>query len=509
MPACRRRGRAAHSRGRSRSRAPAPRAAGPCPCRSSARTSHVLPWSMWPAVPTVSGMHGPRRRPRRARRRRACGSRAAAGRRGRCRSPACSRNRSAVGELLFDRAGERRELGERQRAAADASHRLLDRRRRSASTRRSARARTSAESSCSIRSTGTSCRARAGSRYSSSVPSSAARPSLSMRSARCSGCRRRRSTRSARPTTMPACGPPSSLSPLKQTRSAPSASEPRAVGSSPTSTKTPEPRSSRSGSSRAPGDGGELLQRRALGEADDAEVRLVDAQQQRGVRGHGRVVVGGARAIRRPDLDEARTRACEHVGDAEAVADLDQLAARDEHVAALRERGEREQHRRRVVVDDDRRLGAGEPAQERCHVILPRAARSRPTGRTRGSSSRGRPRPPARSPPAAERCAAEVRVDDHAGRVQHAAQGRAARAGQLGREPRGEVARVERRPGSPPAPARGRRVRRRPRAGRRCAGRARRRRAGRAAPRSARYARGNRCKWALRRPAGVAASLSG
>ena len=53
-----------------------------------ARTSQVLPWSMWPAVPTVSGMREPRRRRRRARRRRACGSRAAACRRGRSRSPA-------------------------------------------------------------------------------------------------------------------------------------------------------------------------------------------------------------------------------------------------------------------------------------------------------------------------------------------------------------------------------------------------------------------------------------
>ena len=50
-------------------------------------------------------------------------------------------------------------------------------------------------------------------RAGQSVPSSAASVSLSARSARWSGWRRRRSTRSARPTTMPACGPPRSLSP--------------------------------------------------------------------------------------------------------------------------------------------------------------------------------------------------------------------------------------------------------------------------------------------------------
>ena len=59
--------------------------------------------------------------------------------------------------------------------------------------------------------------APAGSRYSSRVASSAASDSLSMRIARASGWRRTRSTASARPTTMPACGPPSSLSPEKQT----------------------------------------------------------------------------------------------------------------------------------------------------------------------------------------------------------------------------------------------------------------------------------------------------
>ena len=71
------------------------------------------------------------------------------------------------------------------------------------------------------------------------------------------------------------------------------------------------------------------------------------AQQQRGVGPDRALVVGRAGAVRRPDLDEAGARAREHVGDAEAVADLDQLAARDEHLAPFRERGEREQDRAR------------------------------------------------------------------------------------------------------------------------------------------------------------------
>ena len=101
-----------------------------------------------------------------------------------------------------------------------------------------------------------------------------------MRSARCSGWRRSRSTRSARPTTIPACGPPSSLSPLKQTRSAPAASDVargRLVGDLDERARAEvveerhlEP----------PRDGGELLEAGLLGEADDAEVRLVHAQER-------------------------------------------------------------------------------------------------------------------------------------------------------------------------------------------------------------------------------------
>ena len=54
-----------------------------------------------------------------------------------------------------------------------------------------------------------------------STCSSAATWSLSMRTARASGWRRSLARRSARPTMQPACGPPSSLSPLNVTRSAP------------------------------------------------------------------------------------------------------------------------------------------------------------------------------------------------------------------------------------------------------------------------------------------------
>src|SRR5437764_12600446 len=88
-------------------------------------------------------------------------------------------------------------------------------------------------------------------------------------------------------------------------------------------------------------DGGDLLEARPLLEADDAEVRLVDAEEEGGLRPDRALVVGGARPVRRPDLDEAPARACEHLRDPEAVADLDQLAAPDDDGPPFRNSGHR------------------------------------------------------------------------------------------------------------------------------------------------------------------------
>ena len=96
----------------------------------------------------------------------------------------------------------------------------------------------------------------------------------------------------------------------------------------------------------------------------------MNAQQHSGVVRDGALVVGNPRAVRRPDLDEAGAGAREHVGDAEAVADLDELSARDDDLASLGERSEGEQHRGRVVVHDESSLGAGQRSQMSGEVIL-------------------------------------------------------------------------------------------------------------------------------------------
>ncbi len=174
----------------------------------------------------------------------------------------------------------------------------------------------------------------------------------------------------------------------------------------------------------------ELGEPGTLGEPHDAEVRLVHPQEERRIRADRALVVRGPGAIRRAYLDEAGTRAREDVRDAEAVPDLDQLPARDDDLPALRQGRERKQHRRGVVVDDERGLGARERAQERREVVLPRATLPRvevvlerrvPAAHLDHTGERlvGERRPP------------EVRVDEDARGVQHAPQSRSPDAGQL------------------------------------------------------------------------------
>ena len=189
------------------------------------------------------------------------------------------------------------------------------------------------------------------------------------------------------------------------------------------------------------GDRCQLGHRRLLGEADDPEVRLVHAQQHGRLGADGALVVGGARAICGADLAQPRARAREHVRDPEAVADLDQLAPRDEHLAALGERGERQHHRSRVVVHDQRALGAGQPPQDPGDVILPRAAAARlqvvlevrvAAPDLDGPLERG----------LGQRRASEVRVHDHARGIQRTPQrGRAGRR-ELAQRPLDQVARL-------------------------------------------------------------------
>ena len=95
----------------------------------------------------------------------------------------------------------------------------------------SPRRRISATSSVSIRSTGIFSRACSGSLYRASVASRAASVNLSDRTARARGSWRHAAIAALVPSRIPACGPPSSLSPENATASTPLPSASRTVGS--------------------------------------------------------------------------------------------------------------------------------------------------------------------------------------------------------------------------------------------------------------------------------------
>ena len=202
------------------------------------------------------------------------------------------------------------------------------RRRRRAAGQRAPRSRSASGSACSARAVG-------GGRPRS-VASSAARVSLSTRSARASGWRRRRSTSSARPSSRPACGPPSSLSPLPVTRSAPARSAVAASGSSGSSGCGREQPAAEVGDHGAPrparsrdGDRG--------GEPAMRKLRRVHLEHAAGVRADRGGVVGAAcvRLVVPTSRSRAPVRG-QQVRYAEAVADLHQLAAADHDLAARR-----------------------------------------------------------------------------------------------------------------------------------------------------------------------------
>ena len=143
-------------------------------------------------------------------------------------------------------------------------------------------------------------------------------------------------------------------------------------------------------------------------------------------------VVADSRAVRRADLAETRAGLRHDIRHAEAAANLHQLAARDQHLSSARQCRQHQQRRSGAVVDDDRRFGARDVAQQPFGVHVPSpslafgevvlevgvsgAERANPFQRRRG-----------------QRRASEIRVNDDAGGVDHGAQRLAAERGQPGR----------------------------------------------------------------------------
>ena len=257
----------------------------------------------------------------------------------------------------------------------------------------SARRRRTSASACRASTTGDSPAA--------TVASSAASVSLSARTARASGWRAIRCTRSARPSTSPACGPPSNLSPLTVTRSAPARSAVSTSGSSGSSGVGAQQPAAEVGDQRHPVLGrqrGQPVHADGGDEAVHAVVAGMHLEQAPGLGADRAGVVARVGAVGRADLPQPGPGRRDEVGQPEAGADLDQLAPADHDLAAGGERGGGQHQGGRAVVDDQGVLGR----RDRRPAPLPGRPRrgwsvARSPGRVRGRRNR-RPAPAPRPP---------------------------------------------------------------------------------------------------------------
>ena len=198
-----------------------------------------------------------------------------------------------------------------------------------------------------------------------------------MRSARCSGCRRSRSIRSARPTTI------AGLRAAEQLVAA-EADEVGAGGERCARGRLVGDLDERARAEVVEqrhavlaGDGGQLGERRALGEADDAEVRLVDAQQQRRLRTGSVAVVGGAafgsssRPRRGVAPERASTSGMRKPSPISISSPRETSTSRPSASAASAS-----SIAAALLLTTIAASAPGQPAQDRGHVILARAARA-------------------------------------------------------------------------------------------------------------------------------------
>ena len=206
-----------------------------------------------------------------------------------------------------------------------------------------------------------------------------------------------------RPSSRPACGPPRSLSPEAVTRSAPSRRARAASGSSGRRGCGVEQPGADVDHERDPSprvlEAGELAGRHRGGEAGDGEVGGVHLEHERGRVVDRRGVVGEVHPVGRADLAQPGAHGLHQLGDAEAVADLDQLAAGDDHgvapVVAARQHPRDEGEGGRAVVDDVDPAGVGHGGGQ---GVQRAAAPSARAARSRGPARRRWPRPPCGRP---------------------------------------------------------------------------------------------------------------
>ena len=109
---------------------------------------------------------------------------------------------------------------------------------------------------------------------------------------------------------------------------------------------------------------GHLADIGGFGKAANGEIGSVHHQHQRGLIGDGIEVIFGGSDIGGAHLHQFGTGEGQNIGNAKAAANLDLLAARDDHLAPLGHLLQQQKERSGVVVDHQRILGLGEATEQ-------------------------------------------------------------------------------------------------------------------------------------------------
>ena len=187
------------------------------------------------------------------------------------------------------------------------------------------------------------------------------------------------------------------------------------------------------------GQGGKLPRAHFLVKALDAIVGRMNLQDHGRIGRNGLLIICQVRAVGGSDLDELGARSLHYIGDAEAAADLDKLAAADDDLLACGMGRQHQQHSGGVVVNDQRVLGTGKradqlrgmflarPTRAGVHTVLERAVAARDLGHGLGGRFR-------------ERGATQVGMDNHTRGVDGGTQARQRGAMRTPLDGRGQLA---------------------------------------------------------------------
>src|SRR5204862_7064800 len=97
-------------------------------------------------------------------------------------------------------------------------------------------------------------------------------------------------------------------------------------------------------------EGHEFFNRRLFDKTGDLEVRRMHAKQYARLLVDGVFIVCGMRAIRGADFAKDRATLLHDFRDSKSIANFDQLPARDDYLAAARQRRKPHQHSRPAIV---------------------------------------------------------------------------------------------------------------------------------------------------------------